>query len=690
VRDPGRQERVRTGRLDLIPLVVFLLAALVRVIVVLQLRDTPFFSHPIIDEKTYDDWARAIAHGALLPHNVFWQPPLFAYWLAFVYSVTGGGYLAARLTEAVLGAGVATLTYYAGRQFLSRPAAIVGALCVAFYGPLVLYDTTLLSATLASAFLLCSLLALGRGVEAGDTRRIGLGGLFIGLLAVTRGEALLLLPLVMLWLLLGQPRAVQRTQCVRWAALVGVCALVPIGCVTVVNRVAGHDWVVVSSNGGVNFYIGNNPAYDQTVGIRPGEDWERLVREPVARGITRPSAQSAYFYEKGLAFAVRETRAWMSLQARKVVLALNAREIQRDLDPYSFRDTSPVLAVLLVERPWALPFGLVGPLAFLGMLLAVTQGQRVVLLYLAALTQAMALVMFFVTARYRLPLVPLLCLFAGYSSVWIVERWRAREWGRLRTAFAVLVLATAIVNAPRVPARTAREVAEQEYYTGYAYAEEGRLDDALRSARRAQSLDPRYAKAALFEGYVLSQKHDPIGAENAYRRALQLAPDYAEAHQGLGNLYASRGDFALAEREMRRAIALRRPFADAHYYLAQVLLRLGRRADARAELEETVREQPLFARACLALGSLYLEDGDADRALDAFARAVRITPSDPDAHARRAYALARVGRSTEARTAAERALALDPTNRTALAVARGEVGSDETDATRDSTLMRGR
>jgi hypothetical protein len=40
-----------------------------------------------------------------------------------------------------------------------------------------------------------------------------------------------------------------------------------------------HDHVIVSYNGGINFWIGNNPDSERTVAIRPGRSWDALDKE---------------------------------------------------------------------------------------------------------------------------------------------------------------------------------------------------------------------------------------------------------------------------------------------------------------------------------------------------------------------------------------------------------------------------
>ena len=50
-----------------------------------------------------------------------------------------------------------------------------------------------------------------------------------------------------------------------------LCALIPIGGVTLYNATAGGDLVLIASQGGVNFYIGNNERSDGRTAIVPVE-----------------------------------------------------------------------------------------------------------------------------------------------------------------------------------------------------------------------------------------------------------------------------------------------------------------------------------------------------------------------------------------------------------------------------------
>src|SRR4051794_3906008 len=60
---------------------LFATAFAVRLLHVWQMRATPFFSVLMGDSRRYDEWARRIAAGEWIGHEVFYQAPLYPYLL---------------------------------------------------------------------------------------------------------------------------------------------------------------------------------------------------------------------------------------------------------------------------------------------------------------------------------------------------------------------------------------------------------------------------------------------------------------------------------------------------------------------------------------------------------------------------------------------------------------------------------
>src|SRR4051812_15199714 len=73
---------------------IFALALLIRLVHVWQLRASPFFDVLMGDARGYDEWARRIAGGEWIGRDVFYQAPLYPYFLAVIYKVFGHDLLA--------------------------------------------------------------------------------------------------------------------------------------------------------------------------------------------------------------------------------------------------------------------------------------------------------------------------------------------------------------------------------------------------------------------------------------------------------------------------------------------------------------------------------------------------------------------------------------------------------------------
>ena len=65
---------------------IFAVAFFVRLVHVWQIRPAPFFSVLMGDSRGYDEWARRIAGGDWIGHDVFYQAPLYPYFLGVIYA----------------------------------------------------------------------------------------------------------------------------------------------------------------------------------------------------------------------------------------------------------------------------------------------------------------------------------------------------------------------------------------------------------------------------------------------------------------------------------------------------------------------------------------------------------------------------------------------------------------------------
>jgi tetratricopeptide (TPR) repeat protein len=112
--------------------------------------------------------------------------------------------------------------------------------------------------------------------------------------------------------------------------------------------------------------------------------------------------------------------------------------------------------------------------------------------------------------------------------------------------------------------------------------------------------------------------------------------------------------------QLQTAVRLDPDDSDVRYKLALAWNEVGDLNQAISTLEETVRRSPQHARAWYNLGLARAAQQQTAAALDALLRAESLAPTDPAIPYARATVLVKLGRATEARLSARRALELQP------------------------------
>lgn len=211
---------------------------------------------------------------------------------------------------------------------------------------------------------------------------------------------------------------------------------------------------------------------------------------------------------------------------------------------------------------------------------------------------------------------------------------------------------------------------------------QSRLDDPSRNVRIAvarqlsATLDTNSLAGSEFLHFLDHVADQPVGQMQAgvfkltrgdRTNALahfQRAADWDPFSPGIRHEYAvvlsQQGRAAEAVAQLEAAVRLAPNDGEFHYKLALALNEVGESARVLAELELAVKCDPHHARAWYNLGLARSGRGDESGAIAALLRAETADPVDARIPYARATVLARLGRTTEARTAAQRALQLAP------------------------------
>jgi tetratricopeptide (TPR) repeat protein len=588
------------GRFRWKVIAIFAVAFGLRFAHIWQIRSSPFFDTLLGDARGYDSWAQQIAGGDWLGQGVFYQAPLYPYFLGVLYSVLGRDLFLVRISQAILGAAGCALLACAARRWHSERVGVIAGFGLAIYAPAIFFDG-LLQKSVLDLFFLAVVLWLFSGLvddPAKRSRWFSLG-LALGTLALTRENALLLTFPIVLWRLL--PFGVSgRSPAVRSTIVAFVFGLsVVLLPVAVRNRVIGGEWHLTTSQFGSNFYLGNNPDADGTaVALREGrgsveyerQDATELAQAAEGRPLS-PREVSNYWTRQAVAFIQGHPWEWITLETRKLVLLVNRTELIDTESQESYEEWSPVLHIAARVAH----FGMLLPIAVLGLIVGWPDRRRLWPLYAMAVTYAASVVLFYVSARYRLPLVLFLMLFAAVALSQLPNFLRSA--GRTAVAATAVIIVAIFANWPLWPSGLMRAVTENN------------LGNALHTDKRFRE------------------------AESHYRRAIELHPEYTPASINLAQLYANETESLVAAGRHEEAVSV---FSDAlHRYPESTGLRFR-------------------------FGTLLLQLNRFPEAVDQFRAVIARSPQTPEAHGNLGAALAASGRTEEAIPEFEEALRLNP------------------------------
>lgn len=573
---------------------VFALGLALRLFYLIEARDNPFFQGLGLDSRYYDKRAVEILDEGLIGSESYFMGPLYPHMLALVYAVAGRELLAIRILQAILSALVPVLLFRMGRRLFDPTIALVASVTAALYGPFIFYTGSILYTTVAVTLILWILDRLTMDVpRAGQFRFHLLTGLLFGLAAVGKGNIALFAPIAMLALMArGSGSFLQRA---RPAIALAVGLATVIGLVTIRNYASSGDIVFLTSNGGLNFYIGNGPessgAYEKPNGLDVDHDpaGERMLEAELGRTLS-PTEVSKVWSGRAMAFICEEPGKALDLLARKTTFFFSTFEIPQ-IESYHFQKRYSMLI-----RALFIPFGVLAPLAVLGAFLLVSKRTIMLLLFLVAYSGS--IVLFFVLTRYRLPVVPAVMLFASGAIVTVVRGVRRGQIRSLLPGAAAALAFAIFCNANWYGISAATGDAQSHYRLGIIATREGRTNDAVREYEKSIELDPAYAKARLNLGEIYAVRGDVSKAAAEFRAGIALDPGYAKPRLNLGLLLYRTGSVDEGESELLRAVELDPAYAKAWAHLAAIALlddRQGGVACADRALSLFSRDDPFVA-----------------------------------------------------------------------------------------------
>ena len=583
---------------------LFFLSALIRIVALLDLSLHDIgFKYPLVDEMTNVDQARAFLKDGPGAGTPFWKPPGYPAFLALVGLLTGdlgpsgqGVPLhyawIVKVLQVLLDSLATVLLARMAWDWAGRRAALLTGSLHSISWMSIFNCGQFLDTTLFSFFIVLAVDLVSR--ELYSTREVDrrtrtsfefhwlVIGFITGWASITRAVALPL-SLVFTILVIRHWRESPRRWNILAAYVFGL--ILTLSPVMSLNRWIGNDTVTISSNGGINLYIGNRQGEgigsDGLTSVAAGPRWDDLLEKTAH--LEKPSQRSAQYVSLTLQEIQENPGAWIKRLGLKAMALVSARDVPNNKNLVEETQRSWIFKSL----SW-LPGSSGGIIS-----LAIFGAWR---LRRELLTKALPLVLtivvlggltwlFFIAGRYRVPLLALGCVLAGAGLFRTALNWKD---GAL-----FLFIATVVHGIP-IP---------------------------------SDSLMASYCIDPIAIGYVHEQRQEPKIAEDWYLRSLTQDPDDVRALHNLGHLAQNRGEIVVAKKYFEQATSADPNHAPSWNSLGTLLV-IEDGPEALRCVRRAVEIDPLYTNAWINLGQLFESQRMYPGALDAYQRARRQEPNN--------------------------------------------------------------
>ncbi len=384
------------------------------------------------DEPDYHNLAAAIASGrGMILHDELLapRPPLYPIVLAGLYAITGPNPDVGRAFQLVLGVGIVFLVFAIGRRLFSAKVGLLAAALAAVNPSLVYLSGLLMTENLYVILLLLLVLLMVRHYRSRQPSvlKFAAGGILAGLCCLARPTALTFVVFIpAAALVFGRSAWAKRLAC---AALFVILAVAVIAPWSIRNHARFGERVIFTTHGGITFYESNNRLVHDTPEFRgivvsprtavPGWDGLKDLDEV---------SYDREAWRMGLAF-VRENpellprMAWWKF-ARFWRFDSNVK-FDAGAGPFGGGESSRGSASGEIDLG-LLYWMVVIPLFVLGLAVTRRRFHDLVLPYGVIAVHTFLALVFHGSLRARMPVEPVIVLFAAAAVAWIALAVRRR------------------------------------------------------------------------------------------------------------------------------------------------------------------------------------------------------------------------------------------------------------------------
>lgn len=540
---------------------------LVRLFYIIEIQNTPFVLNLFSDSKIYNDWAwQLVTTGNWFGAEVFFMVPIYPYILGIIYLIFGHSIFLVQILQVIISTLNIFLIYLIARNISTKQVGYIAAVISSLYSIFVFYSGAILSETFQVFMLSILLFYISANFNKKDFNWL-VFGLLLGISALFRANILIFFFGVLFWIYFNKKSL--KTTFVKSALLFSFGVAIPILPVTINNYVAEKDFVLLTSNGGLNFYIGNGPNA-QGVFVTPKQfdyfedmSGRKFAEKNVGHKLSASQA-SSYWYGKTLKYMVEHPGKEAELLLKKVVLFFGSAENSQSaiMDKNYFENHySKILKLPLFSFYFVSIFGM------FGLIIGWKKKREFAIYYVFFATYVLGAILFFVNGRFRLGLTPLLIVFAAYGTNELLSLIYTKKYNYILKVSIVPLLFVIVYSFMNKPVFNNYDA---YFHLGEIAYNNKDYNKAIENYQKSLFYNDGYL-GYMNIGNALAMKKDFRNSIAAYQKAIARDPSVAKVHFNLGFAYTQSGNFDKAIQEYQTTLQLDPKFIEAYRNMGIIL-----------------------------------------------------------------------------------------------------------------------
>jgi len=341
--EPGKINDTITNRHGHLLLAgILFLALMLRITALVDLSHSVYFDFLLWDERVYHEWAKKIADGTFTSGSVYEFAPLFAYITAFIYKMLSPDIFHVRILNIIFGVLTCWLIYLIGTTLANKRIGLFACLIACLYKPFIFYSIVPLKESLSTFLFALTVYLFAAAMEKSGILSLRTGiligslGIAAGLLINVRPNAVVILPVIPLFLLWYAYRNVPSLKKLSLILILYIAGVsVALSPFVIRNYLVAGKVGLTTTQTGFNLYFGNNPGnpdpYYRPAPFASSSPFEQGIQftiEASRRMGKRSSSDEASRYWTGevLRMAMSEPAAFIRKLWQKTLVLFNRFE----------------------------------------------------------------------------------------------------------------------------------------------------------------------------------------------------------------------------------------------------------------------------------------------------------------------------------------------------------------------------